>query len=79
MLTCFVIYTTWVCSIGPFECQDGVTNNCSQNCTRRLINETMSYEYDCGCDLGYATNYSGYCEGENLLACISRNSSYLNH
>lgn len=53
--------------IGLFECQDGITNNCSKSCTRRLINETMSYEYECACDAGYAANHFGYCEGKNLL------------
>ena len=53
--------------VGPSECQDGVTNNCSQDCTRRLINESLSYEYDCTCDEGYAANHFGYCEGKNLL------------
>ena len=56
--------------IGPFECQDGVTNNCSQGCTRSLINETMSYEYECVCDMGFAANHFGYCESKSLLMTL---------
>ena len=65
-LVCDLYYL--VCTIGPLECQDGVTNNCSQNCIRHLINETMNYEYECTCDLGYVPDRFGNCEGEYLLA-----------
>ena len=34
--------------VGPTECQDGVTNNYSQICTRRFLNM-----YECGCNDGY--------------------------
>ena len=57
---------TWF--VDPSECQDGVTNNCSQNCTRRLLNETVSHEYKCICDAGFAANHFGFCKGENLCA-----------
>ena len=56
--------------VGPFECQDGATNNCSKNCTRHLIDDSSqatSYKYECECDFGYAADHFGYCEGENLL------------
>ena len=39
---------------GPTECQDGVTNNCTQTCTRIVSNGTSSYE--CGCKEGYELN-----------------------
>ena len=65
--------------VGLAECQDGVTNNCSQNCTRHLINETMSYEYECTCDVGFAANRFGYCKGEIFHAyCMSRLTTTVN-
>lgn len=49
--------------LGPFECQDGVTNNCSEDCIRNQINERV-YKYKCGCDLGFRKNdIVGNCEG----------------
>ena len=44
------ILTTASCA-DPTECQDGVTNNCTQTCTRTISNGTSSYE--CGCNKGY--------------------------
>ena len=52
--------------VGPFECQDGVTNNCSQGCTR---NGTIFNMYKCDCDSGFAPNHFGYCEGKKLAPC----------
>ena len=45
-----------VCAIhtDDTECQDGVTNNCTQTCTRTVSNGTSSYE--CGCRVGYELN-----------------------
>ena len=31
----------------PTKCQDGVTNNCTETCTRSVFNGTSFYE--CGC------------------------------
>ena len=47
----------------PTECQDGVTNNCTQNCTRTFSNGTSSYE--CGCSEGYRLNLdNATCDGK---------------
>ena len=49
----------------PTECQDGVTNNCTQTCNRTLSNETFTYE--CGCDEGYQLNSdSTTCDGKPI-------------
>ena len=58
----------------PSECQDGVTNNCTQTCNRTVSNETTSYE--CGCDEGYQLNSDGTtCDGKpvyNEIATTDR-------
>ncbi len=46
--------------IGPTECQDGVTNNCSQACTRNILGD-----YECSCNDGYALQMD-LCVGEYL-------------
>ena len=59
-----IILTTASCA-GPTECQDGVTNNCTQTCNRTLSNETFTYE--CGCDEGYQLNSdSTTCDGKPI-------------
>ena len=49
----------------PTECQDGVTNNCTQTCNRTVSNETTSYE--CNCDEGFQLNSDGTtCDGKPM-------------
>ena len=43
---------------GPTECQDGVTNNCSQACIRDFLGR-----YECSCNDGYALHMDA-CVGE---------------
>ena len=51
--------------VGPTECQEGITNNCTQICTR---NATMSGEssHECSCYDGYSQNdmHTNLCDGE---------------
>ena len=44
---------------GPSECQDGVTNNCSQICTRNSLNR----QYECSCNDGYVLDNMDLCVG----------------
>ena len=65
------IYCVSVCALfhtDPTECQDGVTNNCTQNCTRTTsMNGTSSYE--CGCNQGYELNLdNATCDGKYACA-----------
>ena len=55
---------------GPTECQDGVTNNCTQTCSRNVSqNGTSSYE--CGCSEGYLLNEDGaICDGNSNVKLI---------
>ena len=39
---------------GPTQCQDGITNNCTQECTRDA--DTGVYNCSCYSDLGYQIN-----------------------
>ena len=43
---------------GPTECQDGVTNNCSQACIQDFLGR-----YECSCNDGYALHVDA-CIGE---------------
>ena len=54
-----------ILSIGPTECQDGVTNNCTQDCTRNVI----AGVHECSCKTGFefALGSASICEGS---ACI---------
>ena len=63
--------------IDPYECQDGVTNNCSQGCTRNKTISNMTL-YICACDVGFAASHFGYCEGKNLLIYIAIANNYAN-
>ena len=45
------------------ECQDGVTNNCSQMCTRN------SGGYVCSCDNGYV-QMSDLCLGVTIISIV---------
>ena len=47
---------------GPTQCQDGVTNNCTQECTRD-INTGI---HNCSCYLGYQidADYDTVCSGK---------------
>ena len=51
--------------LGPSECQDSVTNNCTQVCTRSISSDGMS-SYECSCDAGYVPNENNtnLCDGE---------------
>ena len=50
---------------GPTECQDGVTNDCTETCTRTVSNGTSSYE--CGCYEGYELNPDNTtCHGKHV-------------
>ena len=58
---------TLVCT-GPTECQNGVTNDCTQTCTRSTSNET--YYYECGCNDGYQLNLDyTTCDGKHACVC----------
>ena len=46
------------------ECQDGVTNNCSQTCTRDDLKE-----HQCSCFVGYEL-IDGLCTGEYVDLCL---------
>ena len=49
----------------PTVCQDGVTNNCTQNCARSVFNGTSSYE--CGCREGFELNPDNTtCDGKHV-------------
>lgn len=50
---------------GTFECQDGVTNNCTQVCTRNISSDEIS-AYECSCNAGYILNENdtSFCDGE---------------
>ena len=39
---------------GPTQCQDGITNNCTQECTRDA--DTGVHNCSCYSDLGYQIN-----------------------
>ena len=45
---------------GPNQCQDGITNNCTQNCTRD------NGVYECSCYSGFLMSNITFelCEGE---------------
>ena len=68
--------------LGPTECQDGVTNNCTQECTRyRYANTGV---YNCSCYPGYniSTDDSTSCHGKQSIMLIlkgvcSDNNLYL--
>ena len=49
-----------LCAIGPSQCQDGITNNCTQMCLRE------NGRYDCRCYPGFylSNTIPGQCEGE---------------
>ena len=51
--------------IDPNECQEGITNNCSQICTRNVSLSGVS-SYECSCYEGYSQNNTdpNLCEGE---------------
>ena len=50
--------------VGQSECQDGITNECTQLCS--LDNETMNYI--CNCSNGYVVNTDdpNICDGTSL-------------
>ena len=49
----------------PTECQDGVTNNCTQTCARTTSNGTSFYE--CGCDEGFKLSPDNTtCDGKHV-------------
>ena len=59
----------------PTECQDGVTNNCTQICNRTVSNGTSFYE--CGCDKGFQLNSdSTTCDGKSM--CNEIATTHLN-
>ena len=53
--------------LGPRECQDGVTHNCTQLCTRNQTDSQM--HYICSCEEGYKLNKTsdGSCIGECII------------
>ena len=57
-IVCVCIYRLTCTHAGPTECQDGVTNNCTDICTRDI--ETMSHS--CSCREGYIED-NGFCYG----------------
>ena len=66
-----IIYT------GPTECQDGVTNNCTQTCTRTISNGTSSYE--CGCSEGFELNSDNTtCDGEHVCEMRQKHPAMAN-
>ena len=65
-LLLILIYT--LACTGPTECQDGVTNDCTQNCTRSTSNKT--YYYECGCNEGYELNPADYTTCDGKHACM---------
>ena len=54
----FILY------VGASECQDGITNNCTQICTRNISDGISSYE--CSCNTGYVPNENttNLCDGK---------------
>ena len=62
------ILTTASCA-GPTECQDGITNNCTQICTRTVSNGASSYE--CGCNKGYKLD-------SDNTTCVGKHASHTN-
>ena len=50
--------------VGPTQCQDGATNNCTQQCTRDA--DTGVYNCSCYSDLGYQIN------PDNDALCIGK-------
>lgn len=53
---------------GPSHCQDGITNNCTQNCTRK--NGT----YECSCYPGFVINSTApeECEGKQFYIILMK-------
>ena len=51
------------------ECQDGVTNNCTQECTRDIL----SGEHNCSCRSGFriSDTSDSMCEGKKCMASIT--------
>ena len=52
-------------STGPTQCQDGVTNNCTQECSRNVTNGV----HECSCRPGYefALGSNSICEGSTHI------------
>ena len=50
--------------VGPSQCQDGITNNCTQKCTR-----DNGTDYECACYPGFIMSNTtfGLCEGEFIM------------
>ena len=68
-LHCHMHFNNYTASCaGPTECQDGVTNNCTQTCNRTVSNGTSSYE--CGC-------YEGYELDSDNTTCVSKYMGYI--
>ena len=51
------------------ECQHGVTNNCTHDCTRNSLQTDGTSSYECGCNLGYvlSENDMGTCDGMMIV------------
>ena len=67
--------------LGPSQCQDGVTNNCTQNCIRNITTGA----HECSCHSGYEiqTGSDSVCEGKHAvhyrmtLCIVSLTSQYI--
>ena len=60
--------------IDESECQDGLTNNCTQICTRNTSKiDGISSSYECSCTTGFITNEndSNLCIGMSLSSHIN--------
>ena len=62
---------------GEFECQDSMTNNCTQLCTRTISHIDGINSYKCSCNAGYIyINDTNLCDGiicldETLVSIIT--------
>ena len=64
MIIVLCILYVWDYHTDKTECQEGITNNCSQTCIRNVSLSGIS-SYECGCYEGYSRNeiHTNLCEG----------------